>query len=110
MWFYFFKKKVAYECRISDWSSDVCSSDLIDRTLPPRALFGNAIQCLAVEIEPCVVEPAGQHIGMAREERLDCPCLKRRQRGFVEDRKRVAEGKSVSVCLDLIGCRNIKNK
>src|SRR3546814_15521156 len=26
--FYFFKKKTAYELRISDWSSDVCSSDL----------------------------------------------------------------------------------
>src|SRR3546814_10701125 len=26
--FFFFKKKTAYEMRISDWSSDVCSSDL----------------------------------------------------------------------------------
>src|SRR3546814_11729055 len=26
--FFFFKKKTAYEVRISDWSSDVCSSDL----------------------------------------------------------------------------------
>src|SRR3546814_5432504 len=25
---FFFKHKTAYECRISDWSSDVCSSDL----------------------------------------------------------------------------------
>src|SRR3546814_2099154 len=29
--FFFFKQKTAYEMRISDWSSDVCSSDL---TLP----------------------------------------------------------------------------
>src|SRR3546814_3755097 len=28
MSFFFFKKKTAYEVRISDWSSDVCSSDL----------------------------------------------------------------------------------
>src|SRR3546814_12656109 len=27
--FFFFKQKTAYEMRISDWSSDVCSSDLI---------------------------------------------------------------------------------
>src|SRR3546814_18753999 len=27
-WVYFFKQKTAYEMRISDWSSDVCSSDL----------------------------------------------------------------------------------
>src|SRR3546814_7095870 len=29
--FFFFKQKTAYELRISDWSSDVCSSDLADR-------------------------------------------------------------------------------
>src|SRR3546814_10731896 len=28
--FFFFKQKTAYEMRISDWSSDVCSSDLHD--------------------------------------------------------------------------------
>src|SRR3546814_3063690 len=28
--FFFFKQKTAYEMRISDWSSDVCSSDLSD--------------------------------------------------------------------------------
>src|SRR3546814_7815930 len=33
--FFFFKQKTAYEMRISDWSSDVCSSDL-----PPRAVRG----------------------------------------------------------------------
>src|SRR3546814_3497199 len=34
----FFKQKTAYEMRISDWSSDVCSSDLFD---PP----GTVAQC-----------------------------------------------------------------
>src|SRR3546814_3401913 len=29
MFFFFFKQKTAYEMRISDWSSDVCSSDLL---------------------------------------------------------------------------------
>src|SRR3546814_9586527 len=32
--FFFFKQKTAYEMRISDWSSDVCSSDLCERTSP----------------------------------------------------------------------------
>src|SRR3546814_11337634 len=33
MCFFLFKQKTAYEMRISDWSSDVCSSDLLaDRT------------------------------------------------------------------------------
>src|SRR3546814_3174898 len=33
---FFFKQKTAYEMRISDWSSDVCSSDLL------MVSFGNA--------------------------------------------------------------------
>src|SRR3546814_4484804 len=32
--FFFFKQKTAYEMRISDWSSDVCSSDLLRSSLP----------------------------------------------------------------------------
>src|SRR3546814_6075457 len=34
VFFFFFKQKTAYEMRISDWSSDVCSSDLVG---PDRA-------------------------------------------------------------------------
>src|SRR3546814_14393588 len=53
--FFFFKQKTAYEMRISDWSSDVCSSDLdrywlpiqeLDSRLPAALqlrLFGRAI-------------------------------------------------------------------
>src|SRR3546814_4768908 len=33
--FFFFKQKTAYEMRISDWSSDVCSSDLLDISHKP---------------------------------------------------------------------------
>src|SRR3546814_9212757 len=37
--FFFFKQKTAYEMRISDWSSDVCSSDLkLDPVLRPQAI------------------------------------------------------------------------
>src|SRR3546814_5245706 len=32
--FFFFKQKTAYEMRISDWSSDVCSSDLMAIVMP----------------------------------------------------------------------------
>src|SRR3546814_9139560 len=34
MVFFFFKQKTAYEMRISDWSSDVCSSDLAAPAVP----------------------------------------------------------------------------
>src|SRR3546814_9233819 len=36
--FFFFKQKTAYEMRISDWSSDVCSSDLFLGRAQHRAL------------------------------------------------------------------------
>src|SRR3546814_8072956 len=43
----FFKQKTAYEMRISDWSSDVCSSDLWPRGLRPSSgIFrGAAVGC-----------------------------------------------------------------
>src|SRR3546814_4445809 len=40
--FFFFKQKTAYEMRISDWSSDVCSSDLYGGYLGQA---GNAVAC-----------------------------------------------------------------
>src|SRR3546814_5098800 len=42
--FFFFKQKTAYELRISDWSSDVCSSDLFGA----RPCY----RCLVPEIPP----------------------------------------------------------
>src|SRR3546814_1303218 len=38
MCFFFFKQKTAYEMRISDWSSDVCSSDLAYRVAESQAI------------------------------------------------------------------------
>src|SRR3546814_5859206 len=39
-WFFVFKQKTAYELRISDWSSDVCSSDLADAPADRPANLG----------------------------------------------------------------------
>src|SRR3546814_8001770 len=38
---FFFKQKTAYEMRISDWSSDVCSSDLKISIQPVRRIIAN---------------------------------------------------------------------
>src|SRR5213076_1227155 len=46
-WFFFFKQKTAYEMVGSDWSSDVCSSDL-DRARAAE-VAGELAQCLAHE-------------------------------------------------------------
>src|SRR3546814_6227311 len=40
---FFFKQKTAYEMRISDWSSDVCSSDLRELAGVGRTLVENAL-------------------------------------------------------------------
>src|SRR3546814_7473806 len=37
---FFFRQKTAYELRISDWSSDVCSSDLLARVAPDYGFLG----------------------------------------------------------------------
>src|SRR3546814_7366247 len=46
--FFFFKQKTAYEMRISDWSSDVCSSDLPARRLAPPARTASARKVRAI--------------------------------------------------------------
>src|SRR3546814_8953952 len=42
-YFFFFKQKTAYEMRISDWSSDVCSSDLNHARAFMRAHHSNMV-------------------------------------------------------------------
>src|SRR3546814_8155664 len=47
---FFFKQETAYEMRISDWSSDVCSSDLLTAAiasrLAPTGIGGDHKYCL----------------------------------------------------------------
>src|SRR3546814_765431 len=67
----FFKQKTAYEMRISDWSSDVCSSDLIVGTIDARTIVDE------VRVDP----PAVQCVG-------DAPCLRNAQIGSFADHLR----------------------
>src|SRR3546814_15455550 len=64
LFFFFFKQKTAYEMRISDWSSDVCPSDLVDALLPrgrdhvalaQRPADEDAFQRLARSLEPQIL-------------------------------------------------------
>src|SRR3546814_2176198 len=48
--FFFFKQKTAYEMRISDWSSDVCSSDLASLSPPRRAAKATRVTALSLRI------------------------------------------------------------
>src|SRR3546814_15841078 len=103
--FFFFKQKTAYEMRISDWSSDVCSSDLA-RQPARRQAEG--------ELRP---GPAGRsHRPQGAQGRLALvrgqllPALPPGGAASGEDRKSVVSGKSVSVRVDLGGRRIIKKK
>src|SRR3546814_4780719 len=63
--FFFFKQKTAYEMRISDWSSDVCSSDLEgDDCAGPIGIAANpgpvAVRTLLV---PLVLQPDRLAVG-----------------------------------------------
>src|SRR3546814_9283165 len=58
MFVFFFKQKTAYEMRISDWSSDVCSSDLLDAHMRHRA--AQLEHMIGVEIGFAIVEFVAQ--------------------------------------------------
>src|SRR3546814_7162897 len=67
IYFFFFKQKTAYEVRISDWSSDVCSSDLL-HVLGPGAFgcrdqedqIGGAVGCTEVDLRIESSKPQGR--------------------------------------------------
>src|SRR3546814_13270040 len=104
--FFFFKQKTAYEMRISDWSSDVCSSDLTSSAeLHGRAVGDDEEQCLLVAADDLIVE-IDPDDGVGAQVR---GALAQVGDGLVLDRKSVVEGKSVSVRVDH-GGRRIMNK
>src|SRR3546814_13547903 len=64
---FFFKQKTAYEMRISDWSSDVCSSDLaVERAEAMRAL-----RHLRRAHERSCAEQESAHIGLVGTVAID---------------------------------------
>src|SRR3546814_7595472 len=57
---FFFKQKTAYEMRISDWSSDVCSSDLAVASSPGKDVAAVALgvsDAVATPVPPPVPSP-----------------------------------------------------
>src|SRR3546814_8479767 len=67
--FFFFKQKTAYEMRISDWSSDVCSSDLGE----DRASLGR-LQRIGDQADHHAPDrQRGEETGAAHRLRRQCP-------------------------------------
>src|SRR3546814_1361227 len=64
--FFFFKQKTAYEMRISDWSSDVCSSDLMaELSLLPAVRKAEPNTLLVADGTSCRHQIADGEIGRA---------------------------------------------
>src|SRR3546814_19817611 len=63
MVFFFFKQKTAYEMRIGDWSSDVCSSDLCQRKRCrlDSAIFENDRERIGIEANRHIELPSPRH-------------------------------------------------
>src|SRR3546814_195480 len=71
MFFFFFKQKTAYEMRISDWSSDVCSSDL-DGGRGDRAAAVHPPRARRQFVERVAIEPGGNaHLPRAQPVMLE---------------------------------------
>src|SRR3546814_6889468 len=70
--FFFFKQKTAYEMRISDWSSDVCSSDLgveVGEPAPEREAALGAVAAAEGEGHGHPAHLRGDPVGELRERR-----------------------------------------
>src|SRR3546814_3738695 len=66
-----FKQKTAYEMRISDWSSDVCSSDLMGLTLLPALTTMRKIRAAGLADNACFVMIGGRNDRVSAVEALD---------------------------------------
>src|SRR3546814_14371690 len=92
---FFFKQMAAYELRISDWSSDVCSSDLFEQQ---RRRFGDAVERGA----------RGELARVGQRGLVHIVAFAGKRAAGERARKSVVLGKSVSVRVDLGGRRIIK--
>src|SRR3546814_6302956 len=97
-YFFFFKQKTAYEMRISDWSSDVCSSDLHEPEFRGYA---------EVRVWPFkqVNRTDGQSLAGLVVDPRDCPDRRRPGRYHAADHSRGAAGvlRAVADRADQIG-------
>src|SRR3546814_6822244 len=96
--FFFFKQKTAYEVRISDWSSDVCSSDL--RREDPQAPDSgphDEMEALRAEIEQLRAD--------ALRERADLDNQRKRMSRELETARRFANERLLTDQIGRASCR-----
>ena len=83
---FFFKQKTAYEIKECDWSSDVCSSDLIDkRGAQVIAIQGDEVQLMDLETYEMFHVPIPEEFADAMEPGKDVQYL------IAMDRKKITK-------------------
>src|SRR3546814_17887674 len=105
--FFFFKQMTEYVLRISDWSSDVCSSDLRWQLLfagkaHPRDESGKE----SIRVIHQAARALGSDVPVVFLPNYDVELAKRMMAGGDVERKSVVRGKWVTVRVDL-GCSRI---
>src|SRR3546814_16315342 len=102
MFFVFFKQKTAFDVRISDWSSDVCSSDLIagDFIVERLGLAGR-LRIEFGEVEPGAARGVRQMIAqmpVLRAAPDELPRLMRKAEALAAPRRRLpATGEAIDI-------------
>src|SRR3546814_14627688 len=84
LFIFFFQQKTAYEMRISDWSSDVCSSDLAMEL--PRMAFAQLERKSGTVMMP-----------IPQQQRRPCQCARSRRQPQRSEERRVGK-ECVSTC------------
>src|SRR3546814_18165154 len=119
---FFFKQKTAYEMRISDWSSDVCSSDLLDTftDTTPEMLAALTMPTLVVCGEQDRDNGSAEELVAALPDARPATIPVTHMSSVIEpelgeaighlDRHSAVKGKSVAAGVDLGGCRCIHIK
>src|SRR3546814_20922579 len=116
---FFFKQKTAYELRISDWSSDVCSSDLFNWSSRNNRRVANRL--VAVSIKPMCHQvsrsaaPSGTRVSSTMPASMDRTALTQPTASTTpdhapENRQSVQQGNRVQVRVDLSGSLYIQTK
>src|SRR3546814_1402480 len=100
MMFFFFKQKTAYEMRISDWSSDVCSSDLrhvgMEFAAGMSVFPGGGVDDRDSELDPALwagpsPEEWAERMGCNADEAKELICAAVRELGRASCRERVCQ-------------------
>src|SRR3546814_17067655 len=97
-WILFFKQKSAYEMRISDWSSDVCSSDL--------AFAGAALKIILYAVRSPSLRPRLRNqlpavrYAIKRNETAHARTLRGAQKGFIQRIEPYAQSSETALLAD----------